>query len=75
MAKRIYRALDLSGYARVDMRMDDEGRVFVLEANPTPDLCVGEDFAEAAERRGIEYEQLVQKILNLGLRYTPAWKA
>lgn len=73
VAKRIYRALDLSGYARIDMRMDAEGNCYVLEANPNPDLCFGEDYAEAAERAGLSYEALVQKILALGLRYRPAW--
>ncbi|MDF1797971.1 MAG: ATP-grasp domain-containing protein [Planctomycetota bacterium] len=74
LAKRIYRALGLSGYARIDMRMDDEGRVWILEANPNPDLCFGEDFAEGFERVGYDYPGLVQKILNLGLRYDPPWK-
>ena len=74
LAKRIYRALELSGFARIDLRMDDEGRVSVLEANPNPDLCFGEDFAESAERHGLGYEELVQKIVSLGLAYRPAWK-
>jgi len=73
LAKRIYRALGLSGYARIDMRMDAEGRVWILEANPNPDLCFGEDFAEAFERVGYDYPGLVQKILNLGLAYRPPW--
>ncbi len=37
MAKRAYRALDLSGYARIDVRMDEDGRIYVLEANPEPE--------------------------------------
>ena len=75
LAKRIYRALGLSGFARIDLRMDADGRVYVLEANPNPDLCFGEDFAESAELGGLKYPQLIQRILNLGLAYTPAWKA
>ncbi len=74
MARKIYRVLDLSGFARIDMRMDAEGRVWVLEANPNPDLCYGEDFAEAFQKKGYEYEDLVQKILNLGLRYDAPWR-
>jgi len=73
-AKRTYKALGMTGYGRIDMRMDDEGRVYVLEANPNPDLCFGEDFAEGAERVGLKYEPLLQRILNLGLRHRPAWK-
>lgn len=73
LAKRIYRALGLSGYARIDMRMDPEGQVWILEANPNPDLCFGEDFAEGFERVGYTYPELVQKLLNLGLAYRPPW--
>jgi len=71
IAKRTYRALDLSGYARIDIRMDDEGGVFVLEANPNPNLAYGEDFAESAEVSGVTYERLLDRILTLGLRWEP----
>ena len=47
------------------------GRPFVLEANPNPNLAYGEDFAESAEVRGISYEQLLDRILTLGLRWEP----
>ena len=74
LCKRVYRALDLSGYARMDLRLTPEGRVYVLEANPNPNLEYGEDFAESAEKAGISYEMLLQRILNLGLRFQAAWK-
>jgi len=72
VAKRAYRALDLNGYARVDVRMDEEGRAFVLEANPNPNLAYGEDFAESGEVAGVTYEKLLDRILALGLRWEPA---
>ena len=72
IAKRSYRALDLSGYARVDFRMDEEGRMFVLEANPNPNLAYGEDFAESAEVAAVSYERLLERIITLGLRWEPA---
>jgi D-alanine-D-alanine ligase len=71
IAKRSYRALDLNGYARIDLRMDDEGRVYVLEANPNPNLAYGEDFAESAEHDGVSYEKLLERIIALGLRWVP----
>ena len=74
MARRLYRALGLSGFARIDMRMDGEGKVWVLEVNPNPDLCFGEDFAEAMELAGYTYPKLIQKLLTLGLRYEAPWK-
>lgn len=75
LAKRIYRALDMTGYARIDLRLDAEGQAWVLEANPNPDLCFGEDYAESAEMAGLSYPDLVQKIMTLGASYEPAWMA
>jgi len=72
IAKRSCRALDLSGYARVDLRLDETaGRVYVLEVNPNPNLAYGEDLAESAEASGISYERLLDRILSLGLRWNP----
>ena len=74
ISKRVYRALNMSGYARMDLRMRDDGRVFVLEANANPNIEFGEDFAESAESIGINYEALLQRILNLGLSYRALWR-
>ena len=74
LCKRIYRALNLSGYARMDLRLTDDGRAYVLEANPNPNLSFGEDFSESAETIGISYEALLQRIMNLGLKYRAAWR-
>ncbi len=74
LCKRIYRVLNLSGYARMDLRLSEDGQVYVLEANPNPDLKYGEDFAESAESAGIGYSALLQRILTLGLSYQVEWK-
>jgi D-alanine-D-alanine ligase len=71
-ASRAFRALDLNGYARIDVRLDAQGHPFVLEANPNPNLAYGEDFAESAEVSGLSYERLLERILTLGLRWDPA---
>ncbi len=73
-ARRVYRALGLSGYARIDLRLAEGGRAYVIEANATPDVARDEDLAESARKAGIEYEALIQRILNLGLRYEPRWQ-
>jgi D-alanine-D-alanine ligase len=70
IAKRTYRALDLSGYARIDVRMAED-RVYVIEANPNPNLAYGEDFAESAEVAGVSYERLLERIMMLGMRWEP----
>ena len=71
LCKRAYRALELSGYARIDLRMDEAGNVWVLEANPNPQIAKGEDFAASAEKVGMSYETVLQRIMNLGLRWQP----
>jgi D-alanine-D-alanine ligase len=71
MAKRVYRAVELSGYGRIDLRLDAEGRIYVLEANPNPQIAYGEDFAESAHHAGVEYGDLLDRILALGLRWRP----
>ena len=71
IARRVYRALDLSGYARIDLRLDEEGHPFVLEANPNPNLAYGEDFAESGEKASLSYERLLERIVTLGLKWEP----
>jgi D-alanine-D-alanine ligase len=66
--KRLYRLLQLSGYARVDFRLDTQGRPYFLEANPNPEIGYGEEFAEAAEAAGIDYEPLLDRLIAIGLR-------
>lgn len=71
ISRRVYKTLELSGYARIDLRLDAEGRVYVLEANPNPQIARGEDFAQSAEAAGLPYPQLLQRILTTGLRWEP----
>jgi D-alanine-D-alanine ligase len=73
-AKRIYKALHLTGYARMDFRVRADGRIYVLEANANPNLAADEDFAESARSDGLGYDELLQKILSLGLGYQAAWR-
>ena len=74
ICKKVYKALDMSGFARMDLRMRDDGRLYVLEANANPNLAFGEDFAESAETINITYEDLLSKIVALGMRYRALWK-
>lgn len=68
VSRRIYRVLDLSGYARIDFRLSPQGELYFLEANPNPDIAANSEFAGAAESGGFDYGAVLQKILNLGLR-------
>src|SRR5262249_8005865 len=69
LSKKIYRTLFLSGYARLDYRVTEDGQIFLLEANPNPQIALDEDFADSAKHCKVSYEDLLQKIMALGLRY------
>src|SRR5215813_7067892 len=69
LSKRIYRLLSLSGYARLDYRLTQDGQFYLLEANPNPQIALHEDFADSAAHCGLSYEELLQKIITLGLSY------
>jgi len=75
LSRRIYRSLSLSGYARMDFRVTADGGVYVLEANANPNLEQAEDFAESARAAGVEYDEVLDRILTLGLSYQAEWRA
>ncbi len=65
-AINIYRSLGMRGYGRIDFRKSGE-QYYFLEANANPDLSKDEDFSMAAKSKGISYEDLLERILRLGL--------
>jgi D-alanine-D-alanine ligase len=71
LAKRTFRALELSGYARIDFRMDAAGKAYVIEANPNPHLGKAEDFAQSAIRANTSYSRLLERIMALGTQWLP----
>src|SRR5437879_227902 len=75
LSRRIYRALGLSGYARMDFRVTAQGQVYVLEANANPNLESAEDFAESARAGGLGYGELLERLMDLGLKYRVQWRA
>jgi D-alanine-D-alanine ligase len=74
LAKRTYRALYMSGSARMDFRLCNDGRIFLLEANANPNLSKGEDLADSAKAAGISYTALIDRIVELGRAYMPEWR-
>jgi D-alanine-D-alanine ligase len=75
LSRRIYRALGLSGYARMDFRVTADGQVYVLEANANPNLEAEEDFAESARAAGVAYDDLLDRLMALGMSYQAEWRA
>jgi D-alanine-D-alanine ligase len=74
VARRIYRALCLSGYARIDLRVRPDGSLCVLEANANPNLAQIEDFATSALAASVGYDALLERIMKLGAGYQAAWR-
>ena len=65
--RKVYRALHLRDYGRIDLRLTSGNKIVVLEANPNPDLARGEDAAEAAEKAGIAYSEFIERIVRNAL--------
>jgi D-alanine-D-alanine ligase len=74
LSRRIYRALGLTGYARMDFRMRADGSLFALEANANPHLARDEDFSRAAAAAGMDYPAVLDSIVKLGLTYPAQWR-
>ena len=73
-ARRVYRALHMTGYARIDFRVRADGTPLVLEANANPNLEQAEDFADAARHDGVAYPELLKRIVSLGRAYRAEWR-
>ena len=65
--RRVYRMLELDGYARVDYRLTAANEIYLLEANPNPEIAEKEEFASAAAASGLKYKPLLQRLVQLGL--------
>ena len=66
MAKRVYRTLEMDGYGRIDFRLSADGTPYFLEANPNPEIAQSQEFATAAKHDGLEYRDLLHRIVALG---------
>jgi D-alanine-D-alanine ligase len=64
LAIRCWHEFGLSGYARVDFRVDSDGQPWVLEVNPNPCLAPDAGLASAARAKGWTYDELVRRILD-----------
>src|ERR671936_1667916 len=68
-ARECFIALGCRDVARVDFRMDEQGKVYFLECNPLPGLAPGwSDLVLIAKAAGIEYKELIAEILSGAIR-------
>lgn len=68
LAMRVWDAIGLRDYARVDFRMDANGRIYVLEANPNPDISAGSGYRRSLEAAGIPYSDFIVRLLDNAFR-------
>jgi D-alanine-D-alanine ligase len=68
-AREVFTALGCRDVARVDFRIDAEGRIFFIECNPLPGLAPGwSDLVLIAQAAGIDYRSLIGEILSFAIR-------
>lgn len=73
LAVRVWEALGMRDYARVDLRMDACGCIYVLEANPNPDISRGSGYRQSLETAQISYSAFLARLLeNAVTRTRPA---
>lgn len=65
IAIKAFQVMGCRDYARVDIRLSKENKLFVLEVNPNPDLTEGAGFMRSAEAEGISYSQVLKKIVEM----------
>lgn len=65
--KKVWQLFALRGYARVDFRVDKDGRPWVLEINPNCCISTDAGFAAAAEEAGIPYDELIGRVAEAAL--------
>ena len=64
LARKVYRVLKIQGFGRIDVRLTAGGEIVTIEANPNPSLAREDDFAQSAAASGLDYDALIQKILD-----------
>jgi len=68
VCKRAYRLLNMQCYARFDIRITPDSEVYIIEPNANPSLFRYDEVAQSAEKAGIPYDKLLEKIIALAFQ-------
>jgi D-alanine-D-alanine ligase len=68
LAVKAYKAVECLDFGRVDFRVDNEGRPYVLEINPLPSLSTEDVFPLVARESGMSYPQILGRILESAIK-------
>ncbi len=60
---KIFKILEMRDYGRIDLRMDEKGNIYFIEANPNPDISKDSGFYKSLHYRGICYDSFIEKII------------
>jgi D-alanine-D-alanine ligase len=75
LAEAAWRVMQGTGYGRVDLRLDEQGRAWILDVNPNPDLNDDAGLSRMARAAGWDYAELVRRIAEVALREAQGEKA
>ena len=67
IAVRVFKLFGCRDYARVDLRIDRDGKIYVLEVNPNPDISPQSGMARALNAQGLTYSGFVGNLLDRAL--------
>ena len=67
IAFKAFKVMGCRDYARVDIRLDKNNKLYVLEVNPNPDITEGAGFMRSAEHSGMTYAQALKRIVKYAL--------
>ncbi|QQG46069.1 MAG: ATP-grasp domain-containing protein [Candidatus Niyogibacteria bacterium] len=68
IALKAFQLLGCRDYARIDIRVSENRRPYILEVNSNPDISLNEEFGDAAKVAGIDYNDLIRDIVENALR-------
>lgn len=68
LAFKAFKVMGCRDYARVDMRLSKDNKLYVLEVNPNPDITEGAGFMRSAQHAGMTYAQALKRIVNYALK-------
>ena len=68
VSEKIYRALRLKAYARLDFMMDENENIYCLEANTLPGMTPLSLLPREAAAVGMDYGELCEKLMEISLR-------
>jgi D-alanine-D-alanine ligase len=68
LAVRVFKLFGCRDYARVDIRIDREGKIYVLEVNPNPDISPQSGMTRALNVQGTSYTEFVRNLIERALQ-------